>query len=168
MRETASVPTPVGTLVVDTEGSEVTGVRFVAEGDAPSESGEASPALRRALDELKEYFSGSRTAFSVALRRPAATEFQQRVWDGLLRIRFGETRTYGELARELGTSPRAVGGACARNELPILIPCHRVVAKTGLGGFSGEWETGLALSVKARLLAHERAVMEKKERTSAA
>jgi methylated-DNA-[protein]-cysteine S-methyltransferase len=112
--------------------------------------------LAAAAAELGEYFRGSRREFSVPLRRPStATPFQERLWDALLRIPYGQTRTYGELAVELATSPRAVGGACARNRLPLLIPCHRVVAKGGLGGFSGDWETGMALDVKQVLLAHE-------------
>ncbi len=112
--------------------------------------------LARAARELVEYFAGDRRAFTVPLGRPAgATPFQNRVWDALLSIPWGETRTYGQLARALGSSPRAVGGACHRNPLPLFIPCHRVVAQTGLGGYSGDWERGRALTIKQRLLDHE-------------
>jgi methylated-DNA-[protein]-cysteine S-methyltransferase len=112
-----------------------------------------SDVLRQAAQQIREYLRGERQTFDVPMRRsPNCTRFQNRVMDALLAIPPGETRTYGELAQVLGTSARAVGGACARNPLPILVPCHRVVAKSGLGGFSGDWETGLALDMKQTLL----------------
>ncbi|MBI5443259.1 MAG: methylated-DNA--[protein]-cysteine S-methyltransferase [Deltaproteobacteria bacterium] len=157
MAEFALLPSPVGLLKIDADGGSVIRVSFADEESPPDTP--PREILDRALRELREYFSCERREFELPLRRPEATPFQHRVWDALLRIPFGQTLTYGELARELGTSPRAVGGACARNALPILIPCHRVVAKTGLGGFSGDWETGLALRVKAELLRHETAVL---------
>ncbi len=148
------VTTPVGALTLEGDDHAVYRLHF---GGAESEGTGASPSpvLKEAARQLQEYFAGKRKHFSVPLHPQPGSEFQARVRQALLRIRFGETRTYGELARELGTSPRAIGGACARNEIPILVPCHRVVAKSGLGGFSGEWETGLAKSVKAKLLGLE-------------
>jgi len=149
----AVVSTPVGHLGLEAEGEAVVRVWF-ARGEAlvaPRED-----TLVRAAAEIEEYFCGERRTFSVPTRRPSsATAFQHRLWDALLRIPYGETRSYGDLAMELGTSPRAVGGACGRNALPVLIPCHRVVARGGLGGFSGDWETGMAVDVKQVLLAHE-------------
>lgn len=146
----AVLETPAGPLGLEARGGELTGVRF-ARGERPAPPG--GGVLAEAARQLDEYFRGRRREFRLPIRRPAgATEFQNRVWDALLRIPFGETRTYGQIAQELGTSPRAVGGACARNALPIVIPCHRVTARSGLGGFSGEWETGLALDVKKVLL----------------
>ncbi len=151
--ERAVIRTPVGPVGLEAEGGAVTGVRF-ARGEHS-----ASPAggvLDEAAGQLNEYFLGQRREFRLPLRRPAgSTAFQNRVWDALLAIPYGETRTYGQLARELGTGARAIGGACARNALPIVIPCHRVVGRSGLGGFSGDWETGLAVDVKKALLAHE-------------
>lgn len=82
------------------------------------------------------------------------TEFQQRVWQTLQTIPPGEVRTYGSLAASLGTSARAVGNACRRNPLLLVVPCHRVVAADGLGGFSGA-RLGRWLDVKRALLAHE-------------
>ncbi len=84
----------------------------------------------------------------------ATTPFQHRLRRVLLAIPFGETRRYGEVAAELGSSPRAVGRALASNPLPLMIPCHRVVARDGLGGFQGG-ETEETLWIKAGLLAHE-------------
>jgi len=96
---------------------------------------------------LRDYFAG-RTAPLPPLAAPQ-TAFQAKMRQGLLEIPAGETRTYGELAKRLGTSPRAMGQALGANPLPILIPCHRVVAASGIGGFSDglEW--------KKRLLAFE-------------
>lgn len=154
MRQTAVVSSPVGRIAIEADGEAVTAVHLDAPGPlAPPRD----PILRLAAAEIEAYFLGRLHTFSVPLRRPSATPFQHRLWDALERIPFGETRTYGQLAEELGTSPRAVGGACARNALPLFIPCHRVVGRQGLGGFSGDWETGLALSVKRRLLDHEAA-----------
>lgn len=106
---------------------------------------------RLARLQVREYFAGRRTAFTVPLA-PAGTVFQQRVWRRLRRIRFGTTRSYGQLARALGSSPRAVGGANAANPLCLLVPCHRVIGADGaLVGFAyGE-------EIKRRLLAHENA-----------
>ncbi len=152
--ERAVIETPIGSLGLEAEDGALVGIRFKEEGPLVPPRG---VILQEASRQIGEYFAGRRTEFSLALRRPrSATPFQNRVWDAMLRIPLGETRTYGDLARDLGSSPRAVGGACGRNPLPLVIPCHRVVAKTGLGGFSGEWETGIALDVKAVLLEHER------------
>jgi methylated-DNA-[protein]-cysteine S-methyltransferase len=91
--------------------------------------------------ELEEYFSGKRKEFSfpVEIR---GTSFQKKVWEEVRKIPYGETRTYREIAEKLNTSPRAVGQALAKNPLPLYIPCHRVVSKRGIGGFSAglEWK----------------------------
>lgn len=95
--------------------------------------------LDRLVHEVAEYFQGSRRAFSIPLM-PAGTPFQLRVWHELLRIPYGESRTYDNLARAIGApgAQRAVGHANARNPIAILVPCHRVVAKqSGLGGYGG-------------------------------
>lgn len=86
-------------------------------------------------DKFDRYFSGSLKSFDYP---PSAdgTAFQRRVWQKIAEIPFGQTRTYGEIAREIGSSARAVGTACGKNPLPIVIPCHRVVGARGLGGFS--------------------------------
>lgn len=91
--------------------------------------------------------------FSLATA-PAGTAFQRRVWRVIATIPTGRTRTYGQIAHALGTSPRAVGGACRANPYPLLVPCHRVVAANGLGGFAGD-TGGRRLAFKRRLLAHE-------------
>lgn len=101
-------------------------------------------------DELADYFAGRRHTFSISLA-PEGTPFQQRVWQALQTIPYGTTLTYGEVAQRLGqpSASRAVGGANGRNPVVIIIPCHRVVASKGLGGYTG------GVELKRWLLAHE-------------
>jgi methylated-DNA-[protein]-cysteine S-methyltransferase len=111
------------------------------------------PILLQAQQELEEYFSGSRRRFTVQLDF-AGTEFQNRVWNALRTIPFGETRSYGDIAGQIGSrkAVRAVGAANGRNPIPIIVPCHRVIGADGtLTGFAG------GLEIKARLLALESA-----------
>jgi methylated-DNA-[protein]-cysteine S-methyltransferase len=106
------------------------------------------PMLARTEKELDEYFAGKRNAFTVPLDM-RGTHFQKQVWEALLGIPFGETRTYGQLANQLGNpkATRAVGAANGRNPLAILVPCHRVIGFSGkLTGFAG------GLEAKAHLL----------------
>ena len=107
------------------------------------------PALIESGRQLAEYFAGSRTAFTVALDLSTGTEFQQAVWRALRTIPYGETRTYGQIAAQIGraTAVRAVGAANGKNPLSIVAPCHRVIGSTGkLTGFAG------GLAVKQHLL----------------
>jgi methylated-DNA-[protein]-cysteine S-methyltransferase len=109
------------------------------------------PVLLQAEEQLAEYFAGKRRSFTIGLD-PAGTQFQNKVWSALRTIPFGETRSYGQIADQLGNakSVRAVGAANGRNPLSIIVPCHRVIGADGsLTGFAG------GLEVKARLLALE-------------
>lgn len=111
----------------------------------------SSPVLERAAAQLVEYFLGERRVFDLPLA-PEGTAFQQRAWQALSAIPFGETRSYGELAARIDSVPRAVGGACGANPIPVIIPCHRVLAAQGRpGGYSGKG----GLVTKGILLAHE-------------
>ena len=112
-------------------------------------SGIAAAAVR----QLQNYFHDPRHAFDLPLA-PLGTPFQQRIWSALQRISPGTTRRYGDLARQMGSSARAVGGACRANPIPLVIPCHRVVAAQGMGGFMGV-TAGRGLRIKRQLLAHE-------------
>lgn len=108
------------------------------------------------MNLLKEYFEHPKT-FSPHVALPYLTHvspFQKKVYSALCDIPFGKTLTYLELARKLKTAPRAIGQACKRNPLPCLIPCHRVLAKTHLGGYAGK-QDGFFLQVKIELLKHE-------------
>lgn len=99
-----------------------------------------TPLLNRAVHQLNAYFFCGLRHFDLPLA-PQGTAFQRAVWQQMQAIPYGDTRTYGELARWLRSAPRAVGRACGRNPIPIIVPCHRVVASDGLGGYSGDGGT---------------------------
>lgn len=125
---------PVGPLTLFEENGAIIAVEW---GWPPETDEPPAPVLERASQQLDAYFQGKLQAFDLPLD-PMGTPFQKKVWQALARIPFGATRSYGELAAELETAPRALGGACGRNPLPILIPCHRVLAADrSLGGYSG-------------------------------
>jgi len=116
-----------------------------ASGPAPSGGVSAE-----AIVQLADYFAGQRQSFYLPLR-PRGSAFQQKFYAALCDIPFGETRTYGDLARDLGVSAQAIGQACGANPIPILIPCHRVLGRSGLGGYSGAG----GVETKVALLRHE-------------
>lgn len=153
---------PVGLLLADYHPEAVRSLRFWRVGEHPPAGTRDEPARddrtgQRIVRELGEYFAGERQAFDLPLQ-PAATPFQQAVREALVRIPFGEVRSYGELARELGRpgAARAIGQANACNPYPILVPCHRVVASGGrLGGYMGDWGEGDGVAIKRWLLGHE-------------
>lgn len=129
--------------------STIAAARLNANDATPSET---PPILRRAAAQLAEYFTGTRPRFDLPLA-PVGTEFQRRVWAATSAIPFGETATYGEIARKIGApnAARAVGGALNRNPLAIVVPCHRVVGSAGrLTGYDG------GVNRKAFLLTLER------------
>lgn len=99
---------------------------------------EDSPLLTEAANQLRAYFTGALKSFDLPLK-PHGTTHMIRVWNELQAIPYGQVRTYGEMAETIGSAPRAIGGACGRNPIPIIIPCHRVIASNGgLGGYSGD------------------------------
>ena len=140
---------PVGLLTLRAEGGALTAVLF---GDRRMGLPGEDPVLDQAEAELREYFAGSRKAFTAPVRL-SGTDFQIEVWNALREIPYGATATYGEIARRIGRprACRAVGMANHRNAVPILIPCHRVVGAGGaLTGYAG------GLEVKSFLLMLER------------
>ncbi|MBN4082701.1 methylated-DNA--[protein]-cysteine S-methyltransferase [Phycisphaeraceae bacterium AH-315-B13] len=125
--------------------------RLESEGDYETAT-PATDLLDDTQRQLAEYFAGNRKEFDINLTLPG-TEHQERVWAELIQLPFGETISYEELSRRVGSSPRAVGGANGANRVPIIVPCHRVIAKDGtLGGFGG------GLDTKRKLLEHEGAL----------
>lgn len=108
---------------------------------------------RTVCQQLNAYFSNPRYRFTVPLTLEG-TPFQTRVWQELRRIKPGAVRRYVDIADRLGSGARAVGGACRRNPVPIVVPCHRVVSSSGLGGYMGK-VSGAAFEMKQWLLTHE-------------
>lgn len=109
---------------------------------------------RRAAVQIVAYFEQADTVFDLPLSL-AGTAFQRRVWDGICRIAPGTVWTYGQLAASIGAVPRAVGQACGSKPAPLVVPCHRVVAANGLGGFAHHAGKGFFHDVKCWLLRHE-------------
>ncbi|MCX7380566.1 MAG: methylated-DNA--[protein]-cysteine S-methyltransferase [Alphaproteobacteria bacterium] len=126
-----SLHSPVGDLTLSEEDGAIVAVDWGWGRDQTE-----TPLLQRAREQLEEYFDGTRLDFDLPLA-PFGSDYQKRVWAALCRIPPGATRSYGDIAREAGGSPRSVGGANGRNPIPILIPCHRVLAGNGIGGYSG-------------------------------
>lgn len=138
MRFERVVETPVGKMTLCADEVGVCALEF----GVKTERADASPLLDHAQQELEEYFAGRRRAFSVPLSIHG-TPFQEKVWRALMEIPYGETISYGELARRVGNAKaaRAVGMANHVNRIPIIIPCHRVVGANGrLTGYAGGLE----------------------------
>ncbi|PZW46585.1 methylated-DNA-[protein]-cysteine S-methyltransferase [Humitalea rosea] len=149
MRQT-SLHTPVGEVTIFAEDDALVALDW-GRGGLPGGSEGETPLLVEARRQLHAFFDGELLAFDLPLR-PSGSAFQLRVWAALCAIPCGETRSYGQLAQELTSAARAIGQANARNPLPILIPCHRVIGASGaLGGFSG----GEGPETKRWLLLHE-------------
>ena len=145
-----TIESPVGPLTITAADGAITAVNF-APGGGPRPNG---GVLADAARQLTEYFAGTLRAFDLPLV-PQGTAFRRRVWAAMQAIPYGQTRSYGDLARDLDSAPRAVGGACGANPIPLIIPCHRVVGAGGaLGGFSG----GAGCDTKRQLLALEGAL----------
>jgi methylated-DNA-[protein]-cysteine S-methyltransferase len=145
------IPSPVGPLRLYATQKAL--LRIDSHTEVPRPAGNPRPneVLRRAEKQLSEYFAGKRTKFDLPLM-PLGTDFQMSVWEAMQKIPFGQTRTYGELARVINrpAACRAVGAACGRNPLMIIIPCHRVLGSSGrLTGFGG------GIPMKEWLLGHE-------------
>ncbi|MCX5119696.1 methylated-DNA--[protein]-cysteine S-methyltransferase [Micromonospora sp. NBC_00362] len=151
----AVLDSPIGEFSVATDGTSVRGAHFGRLEGATNEPGDA--LSRQAVDELRAYFAGELTAFTVPVSVPRGSDFERAVWREMTRIPYGETLTYGEVARLVGDAgaARAVGVACNRNPVPVIVPCHRIVGAGGkLVGFGGglprkvkllELEAGVAL-----------------------
>ena len=140
-----SLHTPIGDITVSEEDGAVVALDWGWGRDQTE-----TALLREAHTQLHAYFDGELTEFDLPLA-PAGTPYRQRVWQALIAIPYGATRTYGEIAAAAGGSARSVGQANGSNPIPLIIPCHRVVAGSHLGGYSG----GDGLETKRWLLALE-------------
>lgn len=145
MTRRCSIDTPSGPVTVTEADDAIVALTWGACG---SDAADDSPLLREAAAQLEAYFAGDLRGFDLPLNA-RGSDFQRAVWEQMLAIPYGETRSYGELAKATGGIARAVGSACGANPIPIFIPCHRVLAVgRRLGGFSG----GKGPETKALLL----------------
>lgn len=150
-----SFPSPVGTLSIFADGAALTVVEWGRAPEPPPAAEATRALLADARAQLDAYFDGKAIAFALPLA-PAGNAFQQSVWQAMCAIPYGTTRTYGELAADLGSSARAVGTACGANPIPIIIPCHRVLgAGNRMTGYSG----GAGVETKIQLLQLEGAAL---------
>jgi methylated-DNA-[protein]-cysteine S-methyltransferase len=147
----AVVPAPFGAVGVKTDGEAVTEIVYLPP-DTPARS-PTNALAARAAEQIERYLEDPRAGFDLPVKVDG-TSFRRRVWREISAIPRGETRTYGDLAARLRSVPRAVGQACGDNALPLVIPCHRVVAANGLGGFAHH-DAGYLVAAKRWLLAHE-------------
>jgi methylated-DNA-[protein]-cysteine S-methyltransferase len=130
----------------------LTHIRYLPAAAKHKAPGNALAALVE--EQCRAYFADPRAVFDLPLK-PQGTAFQQRVWHAVAQLQSGERTTYGAIAARLHSGARAVGGACGANCFPLVIPCHRVVAKANLGGFMGQDAPGLYRDIKLWLLNHE-------------
>jgi methylated-DNA-[protein]-cysteine S-methyltransferase len=131
-------PTPLGDILLTGDGDTLAGLTFA--GTPTPDMVRDKAALKEPLRQLRAYLAGELKTFELALKQ-TGTPFQERVWGELCAIPYGETISYAELARRIGqpTASRAVGSANGRNQIAVIVPCHRVIAADGtLGGYGGE------------------------------
>ena len=165
--DTRRIDTPVGPVAITACNGEITAITLQGLADSATIEPEAiinpiadeanQSVITHAIEQISAYCAGTRTLFELPLMT-APTRFQARVRDAMCAIPFGQVQSYGALARLLGSSPRAVGRACGANPLPIVVPCHRVVASHGPGGYSGA--DGLATIHRLLLLEGRRDLLD--------
>ena len=149
---TCILATPIGKLGITILDDKLSSVDFLTSQHATKTSNH--PLIQQITTELEFYFQNNQHRFQLPLE-PEGTPFQKKVWQALREIPYGTTISYGELAKQLSTSSRAIGNACRRNPIPVIVPCHRVVAKASIGGFVGKTH-GEMIDIKQWLLAHEK------------
>ena len=150
-RYQASVKTPFAHLALVLDDDALIAIDFISASakEIRPETAQAKNIVR----QIREYCQHSVRKFDVKLRLQG-TAFQQSVWREMQKIPSGKVKTYGELAKILNTSPRAVGNACRQNPVPLIVPCHRIVAAGGIGGYAGA-TSGRVHNIKRQLLQHE-------------
>ena len=151
MTESFVMNSPVGKLAIEIEDNYLVGLEYHA--SRPITKTKLSPAARQVKKQIECYFKTSDFQFSLPVKLKG-TEFQKKVWKAMLKIPAGKTRTYGEVSSLLNSSPRAVGNACRANPVPLVVPCHRIVAQSSIGGFGGK-TAGRNIDCKNWLLTHE-------------
>jgi methylated-DNA-[protein]-cysteine S-methyltransferase len=153
----ACLRAPFATLGITTTDTHVTGIRFLAPSVAALAPKRNTIAFLACV-QIQSYLEDPGFIFDLPLKL-AGTHHRLAVWEAMQRIESGKTRTYGELAKDIGSSARAVGGACGANPIPVVVPCHRVIAAGGdIGGFMGARSEGFERDIKRWLLEHEGAL----------
>ena len=147
----AKLPVPFGVLGIRCSKDALTGIEFLSRNTKPQSP--SDPFAQKVCEQLSAYMTNPDFRFSLPVQ-PDGTTHQHKVWETMCNIPRGKTRSYGELAAKLKSGAQAVGQACGANPIPIVIPCHRVVGKSGLGGFMRHAK-GASLDIKRWLLAHE-------------
>lgn len=147
----AVIAAPFGAIGVRAQDDFLVGINLIPE--PLEEKHSAVPFIQDVLRQIRQYLENPDTAL-IAPCAVKGTHFQKRVWQAIADIPNGRTLSYGELAQKVGSGPRAVANVCGANQVPLFIPCHRVVAKNGIGGFMQGDVNGL--KVKQWLLEHER------------
>lgn len=148
-RDYALIATPIGNIAIEGDENRLVAIRI---GDQRAVADGRTAAVRTAATQISDYFSGNLKAFDLPLT-PASTPRGRQLRAGLVATGYGETLSYGELARRLDSGARAVGQLCARNPFPIIVPCHRILAT---GGTLGAYSAGDGPITKKWLLDHER------------
>ncbi|MES2742357.1 MAG: methylated-DNA--[protein]-cysteine S-methyltransferase [Pseudomonadota bacterium] len=152
---TAIVPAPFGAMGIRSDGVALRQLLYLPAHYAEGAATPADAISALAARQLLAYFDDPDQRFDLPLAS-VGSAFQQRVWQAVAAIPRGQVRTYGQVARQIGSAARAVGQACGANWFPLLVPCHRVTAAAGLGGFANDDNAaGFHLGVKRWLLAHE-------------
>jgi len=147
----AIIDTSIGKLGLSTKNECLTGIHYLDQNVSPIKS--ENDFVLHIVDQINAFLQDPFSQFDIPYQMDG-TEFQRRVWAQLETIPVGETCFYADVAHVLESSPRAVGGACRANPVPLVVPCHRVLSKSGLGGYDGDWETGKA-GIKRWLLENE-------------
>ncbi len=154
----ACVRTPFATLGITATDTHVTGIRFLAP-TMPAKMPKRNSIAHLACIQLQSYLENGSFVFDVPIKL-SGTHHRLAVWEEMQRIPAGKTRTYGEVAASIHSSARAVGGACGANPIPVIVPCHRIIASGGdIGGFMGaRGNEGFEIGIKRWLLEHEGAL----------
>ncbi len=151
MEYQAKLAVPFGVIGIRCDDAALLGIDWLPATEKPQRA--TSAFAKTVCEQLLHYFENPDAKFNLPLKVDG-TPHQQKVWQAMLAIPRGATRTYGDIASELKSAAQAVGQACGANPIPIIIPCHRIVAKSGLGGFMRHAH-GTPLDIKRWLLAHE-------------
>ena len=148
--ESFVIDTLIGRLSINVEDSQLVKLELNSRAELKAPT---LPFSQNVLEQINHYFNDAKFQFNLSLKQKG-TEHQLKVWQALSNIPSGDVLTYGQLAEKTGSSPRAVGNACRNNPLPLIVPCHRIVAASDIGGFSGK-RKGILLDIKRDLLNHE-------------